>query len=181
MPTIISHTAVAVAAGMAFAPREVPNHFWTLAIVCSIIPDADVIGFSFGIPYGHFFGHRGFFHSPFLSLLLSIFIVGVFFNNEPIFSKQWFFYLIFFFLVSSSHGILDAFTNGGLGIGLLFPFDDTRYFFPWTPIMVSPIGIDAFLSKWGMMVIKSELLWVWLPCSVIVVISKLIRALIVRH
>ena len=51
MPSLISHAAVAVAAGVAFAPRDVPNQFWTLAILCSIIPDADVIGFSFGIPY----------------------------------------------------------------------------------------------------------------------------------
>jgi inner membrane protein len=181
MPTIISHAAVAVAAGMAFSPREVPNNFWTLAIVCSIIPDADVIGFSFGIPYGHFFGHRGFFHSPFFALLLSVFVVCYFFRDLEIFSRQWFFYLTFFFLLSASHGILDAFTDGGLGIALLSPFDSTRYFFPWTPIMVSPIGIDSFFSEWGLMVIKNELLWVWLPCSVIVFVSRLIRALIVRH
>ena len=56
MPSVISHAAVAVAAGLAFAPRDVPNHFWSLSIACSIIPDTDVIGFSFGIPYGHLFG-----------------------------------------------------------------------------------------------------------------------------
>lgn len=181
MPTIISHTIVAVAAGKAFAPMEVPNHFWVLSIVCSVIPDADVIGFSFGVPYDHFFGHRGFFHSPFFSLLLSIFIVGVFFHGVEIFSKQWFFYFLFFFLLSASHGLLDAFTNGGLGIALLSPFDDTRYFFPWTPIMVSPIGIRALFSKWGLIVIKSELLWVWVPSLLIVTISTLIRATVGRH
>ncbi|MFC1816087.1 metal-dependent hydrolase [Thermodesulfobacteriota bacterium] len=181
MPTIISHTAVALAAGMAFAPREVPNHFWTLAIVCSIIPDADVIGFSFGIPYGHFFGHRGFFHSPFCGLLLCVFVVCFIFRDLEIFSRQWFFYLIFFFLLSASHGILDASTNGGLGIALLSPFDNARYFFPWTPIVVSPIGIDAFFSKWGLMVIKSELLWVWLPSLLIVLVSRLIRFVVVRY
>jgi len=181
MPSVISHTAVAFAAGIAFAPRDVPSHFWSLSIVCSIIHDADVIGFSFGIPYGHFFGHRGFFHSPFFGLLMSIFLVGIFFCDVEIFSKQWFFYLIFFFLLSASHGILDAFTNGGLGIALLSPFDNTRYFFPWTPIMVSPIGINAFFSKWGLGVIKSELLWIWLPSFLIVVVSTLIRAVAVRN
>lgn len=177
MATIISHAAVAVAAGMAFAPREVPNSFWPLAIACSVIPDADVIAFSFGIPYGHFFGHRGFFHSPFFSLLLSVFVVCFFFRDMELFSRQWWFYLTFFFLISASHGILDAFTDGGLGIALLSPFDKTRYFFPWTPIVVSPIGIDGFFSKWGLKVIESELLWIWLPCSVMVLISKFFRAL----
>lgn len=181
MPTIISHTVVALAAGKAFAPKYVPNHFWLLSIVCSVIPDADVIGFFFGVRYNHFFGHRGFFHSPFFSLLLSIFIVGVFFRSVEIFSKQWLFYFVFFFLLSASHGVLDAFTNGGLGIALLSPFDNTRYFFPWSPIKVSPIGIKAFFSKWGLIVIKSELLWIWLPSLLIVIISMLIRAVAVKY
>lgn len=181
LPSVISHTAVAVAAGMAFAPREVPHHFWSLAIVCSIIPDADAIGFACGIPYDHFFGHRGFFHSPFFALLVSTLVVCVFFRDVEIFSRQWFFYFIFFFLLSASHGILDAFTNGGLGIALLSPFDNTRYFFPWRPLTVSPIGIQGFLSKWGLMVMKSELLWVWLPSFLMVVVSMVIRAITAKH
>jgi len=181
VPSVISHAAVAVAAGLAFAPRDVPDHFWSTSIACSIIADADVIGFSFGIPYHHFFVHRGFFHSPFFGLLMSVFLVGVLFREVGIFSRQWFFYLIFFFLLSASHGILDAFTSGGLGIALLSPFDSTRYFFPWTPIMVSPIGIKGFFSKWGLVVIKSELLWVWLPSFLVAVVSTIIRAVAVRH
>ncbi len=181
MPSVISHTVVAVASGMALAPKDVPEHFWPIAIACSIIPDADVIGFSFGIPYDHSLGHRGFFHSPFFGLLLSIFVVCVFFRDMEIFSRQWFFYLIFFFLLSASHGILDAFTNGGLGIALLSPFDNTRYFSPWTPIVVSPIGIKSFFSKWGLMVIKSEILWIWLPSLLIVVVSRIIRVVIAKN
>jgi inner membrane protein len=181
MPSIISHTVVAVAAGIAFAPRNIPNHFWSLSVVCSMIPDADVIGFSLGIPYHHILGHRGFFHSPFFGLLMSIFIVTVFFRDIEIFSRDWFLYFIFFFLLSASHGILDAFTNGGLGIALLSPFDNTRYFSQWTPIMVSPIGMKAFFSQWGLRVIKSEFLWVWLPSFLIVVVSTVIRFVALRH
>jgi len=181
VPSVISHAAVAVAAGVAFAPRDVPSHFWPLSLACSIIPDADVIGFSLGIPYGHFFGHRGFFHSPFFGLVMSMFVVGVFFRDVEIFSRRWFFYSVFFFLLSASHGILDAFTSGGLGIALLSPFDSTRYFFPWTPIMVSPIGIEPFLSTWGLSVIKSELLWIWLPSLLVAVVSTVIRVVAVRH
>ncbi len=181
MPSVISHAAVAVTAGIAFAPRNVPNHFWSLSIVCSIIADADVIGFSFGVQYDHFFGHRGFFHSPFFGLLVSIFVVCFFLGDIEIFTRQWFFYFTFFFLLSASHGILDAFTNGGLGIALLSPFNHTRYFFPWTPILVSPIGVDAFFSKWGLMVIKSELLWVWLPSLLVAIFSTLVRIVAARY
>jgi inner membrane protein len=180
MPSLISHAAVAVAAGVAFAPRDAPTQFWTLAILCSILPDADVIGFSFGIPYHHFFGHRGFFHSPFFSLLLSIFVVDIFFRHTEVFSSRWFFYLIFFFLLAATHGILDAFTNGGLGIALLSPFENSRYFFPWTPIEVSPIGVKAFFSQWGLAVVKSELQWVWLPSFIVVLLSALISGFSLR-
>lgn len=181
MPSLVSHAAVAVAAGVAFAPRDVPTQFWTLAILCSVLPDADVIGFSFGIPYHHFFGHRGFFHSPFFGLLLSLFIVSIFFRDVDILSVRWFFYFIFFVLLAASHGVLDAFTNGGLGISLLSPFDNTRIFFSWTPIEVSPIGLKAFFSKWGLAVIKSELQWIWLPSALLAVLSTLIRGLAARH
>jgi inner membrane protein len=177
MPTVISHTVVALSAGKAFAPKDVPVQFWLLAVICSSIPDADVIGFSFGIQYSDFWGHRGFFHSISFALLLSIFIVVVFFHTEKIFSNRWIFYLVFFFLLSASHGILDACTNGGLGIALFSPFDNSRYFFPNTPIMVSPIGIQGFLSHWGLLVIKSEALWIWLPSLALVSVSKLIRVL----
>ncbi|MGD8706286.1 MAG: metal-dependent hydrolase [Syntrophobacterales bacterium] len=175
MPTVISHSVAAIAAGKAFGPREVPKRFWLLSIFCSVLPDADVIGFSFGIPYGHFFGHRGFFHSPFFALLLSLFIVSVFFRTERTFSRRWWIYLVDFSLLSASHGILDAFTNGGRGIALLSPFDETRYFFPWRPILVSPIGITGFISKWGLMTLKSELLWIWLPSLIIITSSWFLR------
>ncbi len=181
MPSAISHAAVAVAAVIAFAPRDAPNHFWSLSIFCSILADADVVGFFFGIPYHHFFGHRGFFHSPFFALFISIFAAMFFFRDAELFSKRWFFYFIFFFLLSASHGILDAFTNGGLGIALLSPFSKTRYFFPWTPIVVSPIGIEAFISTWGFMAIKSELLWVWFPAFLIAVLSTAIRSMAARQ
>jgi inner membrane protein len=175
VPSVISHAVVAMTAGLAFAPRDVPQHFWPLAIVCSIASDADVMGFALGIPYEHFFGHRGFFHSPFFGLILGIVLVSLFFRDIELFSKRWFFYFIFFFLVSASHGILDAFTNGGLGIALFSPFDSGRYFFPWTPIMVSPIGIEGFFSKWGLQVIKSEVLLVWLPSGLILFVSTIFR------
>ena len=51
-------------------------------------------------------------------------------------------------------------TDGGLGIAFFSPFDPTRYFLPWRPILVSPIGA-GFFSQRGAAVLWSELLWVW--------------------
>jgi inner membrane protein len=57
-------------------------------------------------------------------------------------------------------------TDGGLGIAFFAPFDNTRYFFPFRPIEVSPIGL-AFFSGRGLDVIWSELLWVCIPATII--------------
>ena len=50
-----------------------------------------------------------------------------------------------------------------------------RYFFPFRPIVVSPIGLTDFFSEWGAAVIKSELLWVWLPASLVVALVLILR------
>jgi inner membrane protein len=67
-------------------------------------------------------------------------------------------------LAAASHPLLDACTNGGLGVALGWPLDNHRFFFPWRPIEVSPIGV-RFFSMHGWLVIQSELLWVWLPTA----------------
>src|SRR5437764_9166773 len=76
VPTIFSHAIVAAAAGQWLSPRtnpesRIPNpgRFWCWTIACSMLPDVDVIGFSFGIQYGDLFGHRGFTHSLFFAAL----------------------------------------------------------------------------------------------------------------
>ena len=158
--------------------RKMPVRFWILSVICTILPDLDVIAFSFGIPYGHFFGHRGFFHSPFFALCCSFILLCAFMREIKLFSRQWWKYWGYFSVLMASHGILDAFTNGGLGIALLSPFSNTRYFSPWTPIEVSAIGgISVLLTQRGMMVLLSEALLITLPLSVILLLSIIIRHL----
>ena len=168
-----AHTAYTL--GRTITDRKLPLRFWILAVFCSILPDADVIGFRFGISYGDFFGHRGFFHSLFFAFLLSSTVVFLAFRKSPIFSKAWWLIWLFFFGISSSHGILDAFTDGGLGIALFSPFDTTRYFFPWRPLVVAPIGIRAFFTPWGKAVLLNEVYWIWLPLTVALIITKAYR------
>ena len=167
---------VAGSSAYGFGDGKNPLKFWILSVACSVLPDADVIGYRWlYIPYGHVFGHRGFFHSPFFAALLGIFIVCTFYRKEVILSLQWWKYVLYFFLLTASHGLLDALTNGGQGIALLSPFSNIRFFFPWTPIEVSPFSIKTFLSPRGLKVIMSEMLWVWLPCLLIVIYLKINR------
>ena len=51
------------------------------------------------------------------------------------------------------------------------PFDARRYFFPWRPIQVSPIGLAVF-SRWGFRALVSEVVWVWLPLAGLVLASR---------
>ncbi len=173
MPTIITHSVLAGLAGRTFVKNKMPIQFWIIAMICSIFPDFDVIGFSLGIQYGDFLGHRGFFHSTFFALILGIFATFILYRLKPEISLSRWKMILFFFIVSASHGILDAFTNGGLGIALLSPFDNTRYFFPWTPILVSPLSIKNILSDWGLSVIIYEITYLWIPMIFIYLVSAI--------
>jgi inner membrane protein len=178
MPSVITHGLVG-AAGAAIISRD-KNEWKKLAIpaaLCAALPDADAIGFKFGVAYGSLLGHRGITHSILFAAITG-FVAASLFSRKEIFRKEWFRLFAFFTIITATHGILDTFTSGGMGIALLSPIDDTRYFSPFTPIRVSPIGVRAFFSRWGAEVLKSEFTWVWLPAASIVAVKKLIDKLI---
>ena len=74
----------------------------------------------------------------------------------------------------ASHGVLDALTDGGPGVAFFAPFDDTRYFFPWRPIRVSPLWRGFFSSR-GLETLASEVRWLWLPLAGLVTATWLMR------
>ncbi|MEN8261808.1 MAG: metal-dependent hydrolase, partial [Pseudomonadota bacterium] len=131
-------------------------------IAVSVLPDVDVIAFHLGIPYSSEFGHRGFSHSLMFAAMVAL--AGAAFHRPMSATSSNAF--LFLFFSAASHGILDAFTNGGLGIAFLWPFSDERYFAWARVIEVSPIGLSSFLSAQGAAAFISELYWVWLPCAV---------------
>ena len=165
MPTIISHPAILMAVYPAFRKYQFSSTTWIAAAICSVVPDFDVIGFQFGIRYGDLLGHRGLTHSIFFALVFTAIVVFVI-------HQQKLTTFVFLFLCTVSHGILDAFTDGGLGIAFFSPFSNTRYFFPWRPLEVSPIGISGFLSGPALSVLMSEIKFIWIPCVVIYLIGR---------
>jgi inner membrane protein len=177
MPTVMSHSLAALAVGTAFAPQGMPARFWWLTATCAALPDLDVVSFAFGFRYSHVLGHRGITHSFSFALVLAFAIVALCFREQPFLTARWWFLLCFFFAVTASHPLLDALTNGGLGVAFFAPFDNRRYFFPWRPIEVSPIGVDSFLSARGAAVMLSEIKWIWAPSAVLVVLGLVRRKL----
>ncbi|MBF0136909.1 MAG: metal-dependent hydrolase [Magnetococcales bacterium] len=174
MPTPFGHAMAAVAGGMIFARREqMTRRFWILSLICAELPDLDIVAFVLRIPYAHFFGHRGFFHSLFFAGVMSLVFTSIYFSDSKTVLREKGPFIVYFFLLGASHGILDTFTNGGLGIALFSPFDTTRYFFPWRPILVSPIGLRPFLTMQGWLVLLSEIQWILLPSAGLVILTRL--------
>lgn len=182
MATAFTHGFIGAAMGSSYAGGKMPARFWVLSILCSILPDADVIGFHFGVRYGDLLGHRGFSHSLLFALLVGFAVVFAAFRDTPRFSKRWWTLVAYFFLVTASHGLVDAMTSGGYGIGFFIPFDDTRYFLPWRPIRVSAIRLGSFFSSpRTLAVLRSEFLWVWLPLLLAAVPFSLYRRWFMRQ
>jgi inner membrane protein len=174
MASVFSHAVAALGIGACFYRPSTPKRVWVAGALCSVIPDLDVIGFQFGIHYGDFWGHRGFTHSLlFAALLASSVVLVAFRQGVPGLTR--FTLWTYFFLATASHGILDAMTDGGLGVAFFSPFNTTRYFLPWRPIRVSPIGVTRFFTDGGLGVLQSELLWIWLPSALLVLSTFLIR------
>ena len=168
LASLFSHAVAALSIGTAFYRPGRSKRVLAIGALCSVIPDLDVIGFHYGIRYGDFWGHRGFTHSLVFAALLAGTIVTLGARRvAPGLSRfpLW----AYLFLATASHGLLDALTDGGLGVAFFSPFDNHRYFLPWTPIRVSPIGVGRFLSDRGLLVLQSELLWIWLPAALFAV------------
>jgi inner membrane protein len=149
----VGHIAVGMAGARAYHDGRLPR--WSSLVwwsALSLLPDVDTIGFAFGVPYAAPWGHRGATHSLTLSLVLGLLVgLAARWRRLPAISTAF-----TASAVLASHGLLDTMTDGGLGCALLWPFDLTRYFAPWRPIPVAPIG-PSFFSPYGAMVAATEL------------------------
>jgi inner membrane protein len=170
MPTVFTHAVVGAAiATLAPASR---TRLWLACAACAVVPDLDVVGVWLGLPWGHVLGHRGITHSlPFAAALAAV-VVATAFRARP---KGRLGLWLALFAATASHGVLDAMTDGGTGIAFFAPVDDRRYFLPWRPIPVSPIGLSPFFVPRGAAVIQAEVWLIWLPALVLaltVVVSR---------
>ncbi|MGB2714265.1 MAG: metal-dependent hydrolase [Vicinamibacterales bacterium] len=151
------HVAVGMAAarmhsGETDSRRSRPLVAMVLWSLLSLSPDLDVIGFSLGVKYEDEWGHRGATHSLVCSGVIGA-ATGL---TATLIGRAGIQVGVGAALVLASHALLDTLTDGGLGCALFWQFDRTRYFAPWNPIPVAPIGAD-FVSVTGLMVSAIEL------------------------
>lgn len=130
------------------------------ACLLSAAPDLDAIGYFLGVPYEAWCGHRGCTHSLLFALAAAALLAPPLARRAKLPLHH---VLLFLFAAMASHGLIDMATNGGLGIAVLWPIVDERLFWPIQPIQVAPLGIRAFFSVWGLEVLASEFVYLWLP------------------
>jgi len=171
MPTILTHAALPLALGIACGRRLVPTRLLLAGMGAAVLPDLDVLAFRFHVAYANAFGHRGFSHSLLFALVLGLLAAAA--------APRW--HLgrrgagVFIGCAAMSHGLLDTLTNGGLGVALLWPWSAQRFFAPWQVIEVSPLSLGRLLGARGLAVIRSELLWVWLPALLVGALALALR------
>jgi inner membrane protein len=171
MPTVFTHPAVPLALAAGLGRSAVSGRLLAAGVAACALPDLDVAAFRLGIPYAAEFGHRGFSHSLAFALFAAIAGACLFRWLNSTFQRSFW----FIFIAGVSHSVLDALTNGGLGIAFLWPWSNERYFAPFQVIQVSPLEISRFFSPRGAAVLWSEFLWVWLPCMGIAAIMVVVR------
>jgi inner membrane protein len=153
----LGHIAVGLAAGRRFAAQEAPPRLaWTMLYFAALamLPDLDTLGLHHGIPYANPFGHRGAAHSLCAAAIAGT-LSGALARFPGVSRARTIAWSI---LVLASHGLLDTLTDGGLGVALFWPLTHARYFAPWRPIPVAPIG-RALLSLRGLRVLLIELVF----------------------
>jgi inner membrane protein len=170
MPTVMTHAVVGVALSTMASVRRRPL-VWLLSATLPVLPDLDVLGVAAGVRFDSMWGHRGISHSLVTAALIGI--VTAWLARRHI-RVRVIPLALYFALITASHGVLDALTNGGPGVAFFAPLDDTRYFFPWRPIPVSPIAASFFTER-GWHVFQAEVLLIWLPTSIVVAAALLTR------
>lgn len=177
MATIFTHALVPIAIAAGAKENSFSRRLLLVAVLAALLPDADVIAFKLGISYADPFGHRGFTHS----LVFAIFtgLLAAAFAKHLHATKVATFWLVS--VSSASHAALDAMTNGGLGVALLWPLSIERYFWPWQPVDVSPIGLNFFASSYGLKVLLSEFIWIVLPLAGCVLAARRLRKKPIRR
>jgi inner membrane protein len=163
VPTFLAHGVVGAALASGTRGADRTRLALGLAFVAAA-PDLDAVGFWLGIPYEHALGHRGFSHSLPFALLVGALAPRLFHGRSETGVRLR--YGVLYALATASHGLLDACTTGGLGIGLWIPFSSERYFSPFRPIMTSSLNPKHFLTGYQLRVLANEALWIGLPVAV---------------
>ncbi|MFN8573988.1 MAG: metal-dependent hydrolase [Gemmatimonadaceae bacterium] len=177
MPSPLAHAVFGASLWPVMKAANAPPRTWVWGAALAVLPDIDFVGFVMGVPYETIWGHRGITHSVFFAVLAASFAWWLFqrrHNVRP--PLLW----LYFVLAALSHGALDALTDGGLGVAFFAPFDATRYFFPFRPILVSPLSLEKVLTMRGVRILLNEIQWVGVPALILVLLGRVKQEIMQR-
>lgn len=166
----LGHIAIGVAVSR-HAQAQGTRRFVVALVAAALayLPDIDVIGFWLGVPYDAAWGHRGATHSLTLALLGGL-VCGIAGRWLGISNRRA---AVMATLLLASHGVLDAMTDGGLGVAFFWPLSETRYFFDWRPIPVARLGLNLHDTRqlhvfiWELVCFAPFLLYGILPTKLV--------------
>lgn len=166
--------------------------FWVISTIIAVLPDIDV---TFRQEYMSLFGHRGFTHSIFFAVvvgMISAFISVPFvvdrIDADTMFSWRLWSLIAFYSGCTLSHSVQDSLVCRlvwdsvaqkyekkcfDIGPAYLSPFSNTRNTMChcYHPILVSPLGVRAFFTEYGLKVLLSEFYYLALPLVLLNVIT----------
>jgi inner membrane protein len=160
------HLAVGLLAGRLHdegrTPNARPRNRTTTLIgfgLLGMLPDADVLGVALGIGENSVAGHRGVSHSLLTAVALAI--AGALVARRYGWSGLR--TALAVTLAIGSHGVLDAFGQGGRAIPLFWPLSEHRFIAPWRCLPDAPRGMQ-FISRHGLCGAALEFLY-FLPIT----------------
>jgi inner membrane protein len=129
----------------------------TLAAICAVAPDLDLIGWPLGISPLTLLGHRGLSHSIVFAVALGI--IAAVALLPPVARRERVAAAAALILAIATHSILDALTTySPTGPAFWAPFTNHRYRFAWMPLT----GEGGLKTDFG-----QEALYVCLPALVL--------------
>ena len=174
MASIPSHAVFALSLGTWLAPLPERRRVLTLGAILAALPDSDSILHWLGVSSRTMFGHRGLTHSLSFALAAGVLAAWLATRSGALSAVRGR-VALYFVVAMVSHGLLDALTNGGQGIAFFAPFSNERYFFPFRPLAVSPIGLHGVFGERGLRIFMSEARWIGVPCALLVGSALLLR------
>jgi membrane-bound metal-dependent hydrolase YbcI (DUF457 family) len=160
MPSILGHSAIGATAAYVCKTRfpEIKfGKFFALTLLATNLPDIDIVLHRSVLSQFEALAHRNFCHSLLFAAIASTLLGFVCYYKLS--QHRGLTLSFYFFLVMTSHDVIDALTKG-YGVAFLYPFDKTQYNFPLTPL--NPAGW-TFTEFSANNAFGREGLFVWLP------------------
>jgi inner membrane protein len=178
LPSSITHFIVGTSLAWPFTTIRTtsdvlrPGGLIFAAGLLATIPDIDSSYFGI-VTQSPFFGHRGFFHSPFVLVCLALLLSGLLcLLVRPLTPRSWPLLWLLFSLAAISHPLLDGLTPSGRGVMFLYPFSEQRMLLPWQPLHTLPISLKHLSLMGAKVGLFSELPLI-IPCLVAAVMLRL--------